>query len=428
MAEFTPLGAIDLFHLRTHQEMLGQGLRGNGCVLVAQLSGRVAVGRLRQRLSQAHAALPELRWRLARDHRLHYVWRPQSRCQLPLTVEASAADQALARAVELVDEPVAGHAPWRVILLRGPQHDALLLHWFHPYADALGAQRFVRWLGAAGAPAAAPVNQRWMTPDRLLKKFDRNGKIKLAREYTQHVMALGKRPIISPFTARGTGALGKQAVIRVHFDERQTAAFDGSLRARAKLADTSLIVWAAARLVDRVMRARGYSPAQQLIPLPLSLDPKRGARRMFGNHLTMMMLSLDRAALGDEGVAVASLAQQRRHIVRHKYDVAMLAGLRLAWPLPSSMFSWLMRRPFGGERASLVVSNPGRVDLPQLFGVPVRDAYTLPASLASPGVQLIASRYGGRLSLLLVFLDGVVSRAELEAQLPILRGDLLPRV
>lgn len=428
MAADQPLGAIDLFHLRAHHEMRQQGLRGNACALVLQLSGRVPTDRLRARLQQAAEAMPELRWQLRRDSRLRYVWRPQAHAPELLSQQVLAHDSGLLpRVTQLIDTPVDGAAPWHIRLYRGPERDALALRWFHPITDALGAQRLLRWLGAPDAPDPPPADKRWGTPDRLLKNADRDKLIAMARSYTEHVMKLGEVPVLSLHGARAGRSLGNMAALRLQLSERETAAFDMSLRARAKLADTSLIVWSAARLIDRLLAERGFSPPQQLVPLPLSLDPKRGAQRMFGNHLSMMMLSLSRAELRDEAAAVASLATQRRAIIRHKHDAAMLAGLRLAWPLPSPIFSWLMRRPFGGERSSLVVSNPGPIEIDEMFGVPVADAYGLPTALAAPGFQLIATRHGARRSFVMVYLDGLIERHELRAQLPQLRDDLLGR-
>ena len=57
--------------------------------------------------------------------------------------------------------------------------------------------------------------------------------------------------------------------------------------------------------------------------------------------------------------------------------------------------------------------------------MPVKDAYAVPTVMSPPGFQLIAGRHGGRLSLLVVFLEGLIARHEVEALLPALRCDLL---
>jgi hypothetical protein len=185
------------------------------------------------------------------------------------------------------------------------------------------------------------------------------------------------------------------------------------------------MMWATARMVDRMLRDRGFSPARQVVPVPLSLDPKKGSQRMFGNHLTMMMLALDRDDLRDEARAVAHLAEQRRDIVRNKLDVGMLAAIRSSRHVPRLVVDYLSRRPFGGERSSYVLSNPGAVDLPSLFGVRVRDAYAVPTVLPAPGFQVTVDGFDGQLSLLVMFRDGYGSAAEVERLFPDFKRDLL---
>src|SRR4029078_809022 len=102
--------------------------------------------------------------------------------------------------------------------------------------------------------------------------------------------------------------------------EEETRAFDLRVRQKAKLAETSVMVLASARVLDRVLRGRHLAPAQHLVPVPLSLDPKAGAVRMFGNNLTMMTFALRRDDLADLARAVASLADQQRAIIREKLD------------------------------------------------------------------------------------------------------------
>jgi hypothetical protein len=414
-----PLGAIDLFHLRTHQEMAAARVGPNSCTLVAELEGRLDVGRVRRRVARAAAELPELGWELGRDRRFERVWRRGARS---IELGERRADDCLALALSLLGEPIDGRAPWRLWLVHGRERDALLLHWFHPATDARGAARLLGWLG--DERAVAP-DKRFMSADRLLAKVAPAEARELVRDYLAHAVELGRRPILSLQGAAGGRRAGEQRAIRLRLGAEATRAFDASLKRRAGLADTSLMLWAAARLFDRLLASRGLCPAQQLVPVPLSLDPKKGPARMFGNHLTMMMLALDRDDLGDEARAVAHLAAQRREIVRRKLDVGMLAAIRASRHAPRVLVDWLSRRPFGGERSSFVLSNPGAIEMGELFGLPVADAYAVPTLLPSPGFQVIADRFGGRLSVLFMVREGYAARGEIAARLPAFERDLV---
>src|SRR5690606_9200426 len=114
------------------------------------------------------------------------------------------------------------------------------------------------------------------------------------------VLALSRTPIVSLYGAAASPRPGRARLARLVLDEEVTRELYRSLRKRAKLADTSVILFAAARLLDRALAARGRYPEQLLVPVPLSLDAKKDSTRMLGNHLTMMMLSLGRDDLADE--------------------------------------------------------------------------------------------------------------------------------
>ena len=58
-------------------------------------------------------------------------------------------------------------------------------------------------------------------------------------------------------------------------------------------------------------------------------------------------------------------------------------------------------------------------------GVPVRDAYPLPAAVLPPGFQIVFSRFGGRLSAVLVFAEVVLDEREAARLAEALKAELL---
>jgi diacylglycerol O-acyltransferase len=215
---------------------------------------------------------------------------------------------------------------------------------------------------------------------------------------------------------------------RFVFDPAETKALDKSIRTRAKLAESSVMIVAAARVLDHALRRRGFAPTHHMIPVPLSLDPKGESGRLFGNHLTMMMFSLERDDLVDERRAIASLAEQQRAIVRDKLDLAMSAALELVRVLPPRLYHGLATLPFGGELSSLIFSNPGNVGIDDFAGVPVLDAYAVPAVVPRPGIEVIVNRHRGALSVLLGYFDGLVPEVEARSMALELRTRLVGAV
>jgi diacylglycerol O-acyltransferase len=421
----TPLGGVDAFHLVNDRVMRARGLASNHCLFAVEVAGRLDVQRVIRRVERAVALLPELRRRLGRTP-LGPVWREAA--ARPVDVRVRGIDETGLPAAldDLLGEHDGGDRPWAAAILRGKSSDFFVWRWFHPLGDAKGAERFVAWLGSGGdggPPDPPPAEDREGSGARPLAKLDRAARLQLTRAYGDHMLEHARVPIVS--LASLAGSLGRARSIRVQLDADETRAFDRRVRERARLAETSVMVFASARLFDALVRGRGLAPAQHLVPVPLSLDPKAGAVRMFGNNLTMMTFALRRDDLADLGRAVASLAEQQRAIVKAKLDTGMLASLDFAKAAPAGVYHWFMTRPFRGEVSSFVFSNPGAVTIDSFAGLPVKDAFALPSVATPPGFQIIFSRHGGRLSAFVGFVEGTLWPAEERSLAARLRRELL---
>lgn len=421
------LGGVDIFHLVNDGEMRARGLCGNHCAFVIEVEGRLEPRRLDRRLAAAAIALPELGWRLGGGWPVPPRWQVERRS--PPVVAVHEATELLEGALGLLEERLDGKQPWRLDVLRLPHNDAAVLRWFHPLADARAAARLAGWLGSGDGdePGPVPLGDVAGSSDRALGTLDREQRIALARAYTAHVMELGRVPTASlADTVPARSWLGgRQRALRLVLDAEETRAFDRKVRQRARLAETSVALLSAVRVLDAELYARGLAPARHLVPVPLSLDPKDERARLLGNALTMMLFHLDRDDIADEKRAFVRLAEQQREIVRQKLDVAMLAGLDLARWLPGFGYRWLRDRPFAGAPSSMVVSNPGGNDVLRFAGLAVRDAFPLPTVVAPPAFQLTFSRHAGRFAATMGWVDGLLSPPEAARAFQRLRHELV---
>lgn len=421
-----PLGGADVFHLVHDRDMARRGLGSNQCVLVVELEGRLDEGLLGRRLARAEALLPHFSLRLESP-----LLRP------PQWVFGSGRRGERLRVVE-TDLPVetalssffserrlSGERPLEVVLLRQPSRDVILLFWYHPFTDAKGAMRLLRFLGAPEGPMlAVPSGELFRNRPEALEAMARAERLSLAKAYNEHILQFARRPIVSLAGASSSPRLGTMCFSRLLLSREETAALDKSIRSRAKLAESSVMISAFARVFDRALRQRGLAPAQHLVPVPLSLDPKGACERMFGNHLTMMMFSLDRDDLLREPRAIASLAEQQREIVRRRLDLGMAAAMELISVLPSRLYLGLATLPFGGELSSFIFSNPGNAALDRFLDRSVTDAYAVPSVVPRPGLELIVNRHGGRLSFLVGSFDGLLANEERAGMMAELRAEL----
>ncbi len=420
MADGTaPLGAIDIFHLVNDREMRRRGLAGNHCAIVVEVEGRLDIARLGARLDRARALLPELRFRLRGGFPSSPKWVPVASDDTSILAVHAAGSEPVRHAIleGLVAQRLSGERPWGADLIRGPDQDTFVFRWFHPLTDARGAARISQWLGSEDDEKWAqipPISQRFTTSDTLIEGMTRREQGELAGRYRGHMLEHIGTPLLSLWTASGRPrSIGPGSKMkRFLLSLEETRAFDRYVRREAKLAEAQVLVLLGARLLDAVLVHRGLSPASVLVPVPITIDPKGSTARMFGNNVTMMALRLTREELAHPARAIASLAEQQRAIVRDRIDVAMVAAMDFAKHLPDVAFRALSRGPFNGEMGSLVVSNPGALGFSTFLGKPVVDAFPMPACTAPPGFQVIASRHAGRLSIQVLWSEGLLSALE----------------
>lgn len=406
--------------------MLAEGLGANQCALVLELDGRIDPDKLRRRIGRATAREPHLGVTLRAPLLRSPVWVPATRRSETFSIVQTQNDPLVVLQELFATKFTHDDTPWRVVLIRKPERDAVAFVWFHPFTDAKGAQRFMRWLGSSAGDdlASLPDDVRLRVRPEALESLDQKTVLSLARSYNQHILGFARRPILSLRGAAKGKPIGKMRFERFVLSKADTATLDKSIRVRAKLAESSVMITSAAHVVDRALRRRGFAPTHHMIPVPVSLDPKGESGRLFGNHLTMMMFDVGRDDLMDERRAIASLAEQQRAIVRDKLDLAMAAALELVRVLPSRLYHGLATLPFGGELSSLIFSNPGAIAIDDFADVPVRDAYALPSVVPWPGFEVIVNRHRGALSVLLGYFDGLVPEGEARTMANELRAKL----
>jgi hypothetical protein len=423
----TFLGAADVFQRVHDGDMRAEGRAGNQTAFVMRLDGRVDEALLARRLARAADAVPELAARVAGLVPWRARWATDRAAPPPVRVVAPGSRSVDDVAASLLDEPVATGGALAADVVRGADADAIVLRVHHALADARALDRLAAWLGA-GEGDAPPEPPAERFPTSPLDGLPRARRLALMRAYNERVIDLGKEPVLSPASpapGRPTPrAPGATRVVSVRFDEAETRALDARVRAEAGLAETAYFVVAAARAVTDLLDRRGLRPTRLVVPVPASLDPKAGATRLLGNHVTMLMLALERADLDDRRRALASLAAQQRDVVRGKLDLGALAALDFARYLPRFVYRRVERGPMRGEIGSFVLSNPGAVTTRAFLGRPAVDAHPFPSVVSSPGLQIVASRFAGRLAFTLGFLDAVVEPREADRLAARLRAAL----
>ena len=303
-------------------------------------------------------------------------------------------------------------APVRVLLLDGPGAPSargfFVLTWFHPLMDPRGGQNLLSHLCqadrgrstpslAAAAPFARPPDPR---PVRE--------RARLARRGLAHIRSLAPVPPVSPGPARivsGRARFRRDTFEATHSSDDRLARRD--------------ICWRLA-LVGRAMaelwRRRGLADVPFLLPIGVDLRPKGEPGPTFGNALAFHFARFRPSETLDPGRLARMLRRQMADAVREGQIEANEAGMDFLKYRPLSTLLRGLPWTKGGEIFSFNCADVGDVptSLDRCFDRRVVNAFHVPAVPSRPGIGVFFNRCAGRDNLVVSWIEGVVSEAEVE--------------
>jgi hypothetical protein len=181
---------------------------------------------------------------------------------------------------------------------------------------------------------------------------------------------------------------------------------------------------AVGRGVARLWRGRGVDVAEPFV-VPLSVDRRRKGEPgpVFGNFVSF---HFTRFLPADGEAAAATAATIRRDMadaVRDDLVEAVWAGMSVIRHYPPRH----LLRPLGGrDPASFHCADTGdvRPALERVLGARVRSAFHAPCVHPDPGLGVFFSRARDLESIVAVWVDGVVSAAEIDELLDGITGEV----
>jgi hypothetical protein len=168
------------------------------------------------------------------------------------------------------------------------------------------------------------------------------------------------------------------------------------------------------RAVAHLWRERGAVPAIPFV-VPISVDRRRKGEPgpVFGNFVSFHFARFLPANGEPAGAIAAGIRRDMADAVRADLVEALWAGMSVIRHYPPRH----LLRPLGGrEVASFHCADTGEVRpaLGSLLGTPVHGAFHAPCVQPHPGLGVFFSRVGAHESIVAVWVDGVVTPAEVE--------------
>ena len=272
-----------------------------------------------------------------------------------------------------------------------------MLRWFHPAADAKGAELVLHYLLTAAQPlpvqTASPV-ERHLQQWGLLKKF------RLAMRAVKNIRKLDRHSSLLPVQATAADA-GGLALQVVRYSVAETAQIMALARENTGMTGTTLYL---VGCMMRALAATGYSPDGDAycVPYAVNLRRRKALAPVFGNLVSFLFAQADRHTAGTRQQLFAHLLAQNRAAIRQQLDHAMLPLMQAGSWLPAEKYGRIIRNaPDGRERSSFWFSYTGAVEpaLDTVAGCQVTGMYQLSHMTSPPGLGLLASHFQGQLVL-----------------------------
>ncbi|MFO0760245.1 MAG: hypothetical protein U0359_27435 [Byssovorax sp.] len=416
-----PLNPADHFALMMDHELRRSGQAGNLCALAYELGGMPDMAELSARASRFADRFPLARARLVRRG-THYFWEDGP--DEPIFTRHSGVDvRATIRALMAHDEAPERMAPVSFHIVDDGSRATLLLRWFHPIADAKGAELVMHHLIADAPPP--PDEDDPM--EALIRAQNLWRKAAMALKARGYIKQLDQRPSILP--RRGGAPPGPLDHRLVRFDAGES---EKILANALKLAGMTGTAHYFIGCTMRAIEAAGSGDGEAYcVPYAMNLRKRRALSPVFGNQLSFLFAQASRDEVSDRRRLFTALRDQARQTVRAGLDHAMIPLIQAGNFRPLDNFGRLVRRtPHGGERNSFWFSYTGEPDPPvdAVLGVPVEGSFQLSQVTDPPSLAVLVSQRAGQITLSLCTLPGALDEAWIDRAAAAVRDELLGAV
>jgi hypothetical protein len=388
------------------------GDRPNNAVFVVECDGALDPARVARAVARLQAVAPFMASRLERPFpwgrlRWRAIEAAPAVASRRLGPGESIEDVVDGLLNEVVDPRRSPPLRWHVVADTDGARSWLALAWVHPLMDPRGAELLVAMLDAVdrGADGVAWASARCIEPPDDARPA--RVRAALARRAIPRLRAVGA----GPRRALGDGRDGG----RVRHRRRVV---------RAATRQVPATLAAVGRGVLRLWRGRGVRIAEPFV-VPISVDRRRKGEPgpVFGNfvsfHFTRFLPADDEAL----AATAAAIRRDMADAVRDDLVEAVWAGMSVIRHYPPRH----LLRPLGGrDPASFHCADTGEVRPPleTVTGPRVRSAFHAPCVHPQPGLGVFFSRTGDTESIVAVWVDGVVSAAEVDDLLDGIAADV----
>jgi hypothetical protein len=414
----------DYFMLAQDLWMRRSGLQGNICCAVLQLDRGFDVERLRRRLAES----PLMDW-LARARAvrplpfLPPVWRTDSK---PGQIFFEHDDKDGAMETPWSPPEVVTKHQLRADREPGVAFDVLrhadgtshlFFSWNHTHLDATGVDFILHHLNSNSDSNGSSSVKDFINPKQLkgmpISKWWANADF--AHSSMKWLDESGKEPLFTPAPPGPRSKARKNHQRRIRFNEEETARIaERCGKVAPGFRRSHFYLAASIQALHAIARQRGEKDGAYLIPVPHDTRRHGAKGPIFSNHLSILFYRIEAQQAANVRDMVGELGRQMTNQIRDKFPEACMAALNMFKVIPPGYYVKHLGKPTRGKIASLSFSDSGEAcpDMKEFCGARIMDVTHLIPCWSSPGITTLFLQFGGRLSVLMSWVDDCISPAE----------------
>ncbi len=231
------------------------------------------------------------------------------------------------------------------------------------------------------------------------------------RNVNRRIIGLSKS---TPATLPIPDGLGRRhRYHRLSFSEQETASLYGRAHQEAGyLMESPYLLAVIIQSMHELFRVRNLEGNSYLIPVTLDLRPNKDPlQETFFNYVSYLFYQVPAGEVADRKGLIALLKQQMYDQVKSGFpkDLAEASLLTRIAPLPA--LGKLLHLPMKGKMATFAFSHLGKSSYqhPLFMSRKVMELFHMPRVPVPPGLGFFSNYYNSRLSLVISYLEGLLS-------------------
>lgn len=437
------LNGVDCLMLAFDHQLKKNGFAGNSAQIILGLPVHLEAALFQKRLGELSDRFPLIRATLATC-----FWKGNPFWVIPESAAsgfpfirshgidggaASPAGEALRR--EILNTPLKSrNREWLRfdLIYYGDGTMEVIMTWQHILMDARGAEYFLHLVGGAdegdGRRLMGLTEETEVPFQKRLKKTELKEKWRLAGSAFERIDTMALLRPKSLYTCLKSRTAPRLDYRLDEFSLGETEQILARCRETCGLLNDSAYFMSAALLaLIEAYRKKGIATSSYIVSFPVDLR-KIGTRLpVFTNQAGTLLYEFRDGEVTDFKSVTKLFRTQTQDAVRRDLLFANMCTMDLSRFLPSWFYVRKIKKSLRGEIASLVFANPGSTfqGLSTFMGQPVRYQHHVPTVVAPPGIGVVYYFFSGKLQITLVYVEGLLSRAEADNFLSGIRARLL---